>query len=104
MYTFPHRRINMFEFLLLIVSIFIFMLAVTILMLVKNENAYKNRDIIIEAIYEYNIASNRYGDRIDYADIEPYDDTLYRWWDWGYENILPPDKFEIIKPYIKNNR
>ena len=89
----------MFEFMFLLLIVSIFMLALPILMLVKNENAYKNRDIIIEAIYEYNIASNRRGDRID-----SYDNTLYRWWDWGYENILPSDKFEIIKPYIKNNR
>lgn len=95
----------MFEFLLLIVTVF--MLALLILMLVKNDNAFKNRGIIIEAIYEYNtimITSNKRRDKIDYADMESYDDTLYRWLDWGYENILPPDKFEIIKPYIKNNR
>lgn len=94
----------MFEFMFLLLIVCVFMLALPILMLVKNENAYKNRDIIIKAIYEYNIASNRCGDRIDYDDIEPYDDTLYRWWDWGYENILPSDKFEVVKPYIKNNR
>ena len=95
----------MFGFLLLIVTVL--MLAFFILMLVKNDNALKNRGIIIEAIYEYNtimIASNKRRDKIKYADMESYDDTLYRWWDWGYENILPPDKFEIIKPYIKNNR
>lgn len=95
----------MFGFLLLIVTVL--MLAFFILMLVKNDNALKNRGIIIEAIYEYNtimIASNKRRDKIKYADMESYDDTLYRWWDWGYENILPSDKFEIIKPYIKNNR
>ena len=97
----------MFEFMFLLLIVFIFMLPLSILMLVKNENAYKNRSIIIEAIYEYNtimITSNKHRDKVDFTDMESYDDTLYRLLDWGYENILPPDKFEIIKPYIKNNR
>ena len=97
----------MFEFMFLLLILSILMSALPILMLVKNENAYKNRAIIIEAIYEYKttmIISNKSEDKINYADMESYDDTLYRWWDWGYENILPSDKFEIIKPYIKNNR
>lgn len=97
----------MFELIFLLLIVFVFMLTLPMLMLVKNDNAYKNRNIIIEAIYEYRImmiTSNRPIDKVDYADIEPYEDTLYRWWDWGYENILPSDKFEIIKPYIKNNR
>lgn len=96
-----------FEFMFLLLIVCVFMLALLILMAVKSENAYKNRDIIIEAIYKYRImmiTSNRRRDEIDYSDMESYDDTLYRWLDWGYENILPPDKFEIIKPYIKNNR
>ena len=38
---------------------------------------------------------------VDYDDKEDYDKTFWRLWDWGHTRILPKDKFEIIKPYIK---
>ena len=76
-------------------------IAVNIFFLIKNKNAYKNHIIIIEAIYEYCIEKN-----VDFAlfsnmYIEDYDDTVNRFWDWGYTRILPPEQFELIKPYIK---
>ena len=40
-------------------------------------------------------------------DMEEYDQTFKRWWDWGYTRILPPAKYELVKPHIvekeKNN-
>lgn len=75
-------------------------IAVNIFFLIKNNNAYKNHIIIIEAIYEYcrekNIDCNLF-----YMSMEDYDDTVNRFWDWGYTRILPPEQFELIKPYIK---
>lgn len=99
----------MFEFLLLTpIIVLIFMILFLMFKFIKNNNTYKNRQIIIEAICEYKtnmIVSDKHMEiKVGYEDIEPYENTLYRWLDWGYENILPPDKFEIIKPYIKNNR
>jgi hypothetical protein len=37
---------------------------------------------------------------VGYDDMRDYDSTVMRIFDWGYKNILPEDKFEIIKPYI----
>lgn len=36
--------------------------------------------------------------------MEDFDKTLFRLWDWGYKNILPKEDFELIKPYLKGER
>lgn len=73
--------------------------------ILKNENTYRNHQKIIDAIYDYQIDMLNKGCyffiRVNYADAESYYDTYKRWWDWGYTRILPPEKFEVIKPYIK---
>lgn len=78
------------------------------LFMLKNENACKNRCIIIDAIFEYHIRVLNSFDtlrhfEVDYNDAEPYDKTLFRLYDWGYTRILPKEKYEIIKPYIKES-
>ena len=78
-------------------------LSYAILAILKSNNTYKNRRIILDAIHLYSmdcLKNNRCAD-ISYTDMEEYDTTLYRWWDWGYTRILPEYKFDLIKPYIK---
>ena len=76
--------------------------------LVKNEVTYRNRIIILEAIQRYHAHLFKEGlfEQADlmvtHMDMECYDDTLKRFWDWGYTRILPPEKFELIKPYIEH--
>ena len=74
----------------------------------KNENTFKNQVIITKAIYNYKIALIDRGilenGLVDYDDMRSYGATLLRIWDWGYKNILPKDKFELIKPYIQEER
>lgn len=69
----------------------------------KNRITYENVVKINEAIYVYQIDCIKNGvpSIVDYGDKEDYDKTFWRFWDWGYTRILPKDKFEIIKPYIK---
>lgn len=69
----------------------------------KNENTLKNHLKIIDTIYRYHTDCIRQGidPSVEYGDEEDYSTTLWRLWDWGYTRILPKDKFEIIKPYIK---
>lgn len=68
-----------------------------------------NRLIIIEAIAKYKSDACAYEEfewTVDWSDMESYDKTLWRLWDWGYKRILPKEKFEFIKDYInkeKNN-
>lgn len=63
-------------------------------------------DKAIVAIHQYKEQSirNREYDNlnlIDYGDMRNFGNTLLRIWDWGYTSVLPRDKLEIIKPYIK---
>ena len=69
----------------------------------KNENTYKNVTKISKAIYDYRVDCilNKRQKLVDYKDMEDYDKTFWRFWNWGYTRILSKDKFEIIKPYIK---
>lgn len=71
--------------------------------LIKNEITAKCRLRIADAIYLYAMDQIHKDEPIEvyYDDIEPYDNTFHRWWDWGYKRILPADKFEIIKPYLE---
>ena len=76
-------------------------IAVDIFLLIKNNNTYNNRHIIIEAIYRY-CGEKNIDCKLFFMSMEDYDDTVYRFWDWGYTRILPPEKFELVKPYIKD--
>lgn len=92
--------------LLLDVIVFVLLigLMVCVYMLIKNKNTCTKRLVIIDAVSAYHtdcLISNRRCDWDLWDYIETYDETLYRWWDWGYTRILPPDKFELIKDYIK---
>lgn len=76
--------------------------------LAKNEVTYRNRIIILEAIQRYHahlFKEGLFGQAdlmVTHMDMEYYGDTLKRFWDWGYTRILPPEKFELIKPYIEH--
>ena len=72
--------------------------------LVKTNNTHKQRMRILKAIFAYQKSRLNVGDTnfaVDYSDMELYDETDDRLWDWSYKRILPPEKFEIIKPFIK---
>lgn len=84
------------------IVVFVIVLILLFIFLCKNANTYNNRVIIINAIYEYKIDMKLQGkeDEVGYDDMKSYDRTLWNLFDWEYENILPPDKYEIIKNYI----
>ena len=73
---------------------------------VKNARTFTMHRKLGDAIYRYHIACVMDGDfeavhKVDYHDMESYEATLFRLWDWGYSRILPKDKLEIIKPFIE---
>ena len=87
-----------------VVLIILFILMVFLIILAfKNENTFNNHCMILNAIYMYRTDCIRKWIElsVDYDDKENYIKTVFRFWDWGYTRILPKDKFEIIKPYIK---
>lgn len=67
----------------------------------KNEYTAYMRMKIFDAIISYQLNRDFFGRIVSLNDMEDYDSTFYRWWDWGYTRILPPEKFKIIKPWIK---
>ena len=74
------------------------------MLLVKNTFTYISHRLIGDAIYRYNVYLIRktkdYHELVFFCEMESYEKTLFRLWDWGYTRILPPEKFELIKPYI----
>lgn len=94
----------MIDFITGLICIFSLLMSVLVLFFfIKNDNTLKNQCIIIDAIFEYKMdyIHNNQECLVDYSDQESYVSTLLRFWDWGYKNILPKEKYEIIKPYIK---
>lgn len=92
----------------MIFVIFVFVIYfVLIYFLVKNFVTYHWHELITDAIFLYHISAESILEIdirekiVSYNDAESYDSTLFRFWDWSYKHILPKEKFEIIKPYIK---
>ena len=82
------------------------LIAFWVFVFIKNGVTYYMQEKIGDAILAYQLDRIRKGDihgsdLVSVWDIERYEKTLFRFWDWGYTRILPPEKFELIKPFIK---
>ena len=78
-------------------------LFLAVFLLFKNNNTYTNRVIILDAIFRHNkdmLNQGRYEFPNLYLQMERYDATLWRLYDWGYTRILPPHYYRMIQPYI----
>lgn len=84
----------------IIVILYMALIALCVFFAVKTSNTYNNTMKIIDAIHAYRL-EYLWNAKVDYKDMETFEQTLFRFWDWGYKRILPKDKFELIKPYIK---
>jgi hypothetical protein len=90
-----------------IIVIFVLFALSIAYMLIKNNVTHTNRLIIIEAIFKYKmslIEKHIYECEVNYEDMELYDKTFNRFWDWGYKRILPKEKLEIIEPFIEHKK
>ena len=77
--------------------------------LIKCAFTHRNQMIILDAIYDYQMYQLDNGrldhiDDVTFDDMEEWDTTQKRFWDWGYTRILPPEKFELIKPFIRHRK
>lgn len=78
---------------------------------VKNFITKWHHDRISESIHQYrrNVIDNHdyrtgYATfQVGYNDMEAYEKTLFRFWDWSDKHILSKDKFAIIEPYLKKD-
>lgn len=80
--------------------LYMVLIALCVFFMVKTANTYNNAMKIIDAIHAYRL-EHLWNAKVDYKDMESFERTLFRFWDWGYKRILPKDKLELIKPYIK---
>lgn len=83
--------------------IYFLVIILCIFTIVRNNVTVSNRCKINDAIYLYQCEcrNKKVAPKVTYSDKEEYYNTLRRIYDFGYTRILPKDKFEIIKPYIK---
>lgn len=90
----------------LIIVLALLVTGFNVFLLIKNHNTFDQREIIREAIYHYAITCIEFFEKpkVAYSDMESYERTLLRLYDFGYTRILPSEKFEIIKPYIKERK
>lgn len=87
---------------IVIFAFWVVCMVLIILIFLKGENALKNQIKILNAIDSYGEDTGKYLDVLRMIDnMESSTRTIFRLWDWGYENILPQEDFEVIKPYIK---
>lgn len=88
---------------LFLISIIVYLYVMMVFFAIyRNNMVFKNRGIIIDAITCYRLSHLLSSDinKVCFEDMESYYTTLLRLTDFGYENILPKDKFELIRPYI----
>lgn len=79
-------------------------IAIGFFFLKKNDRTCEMHQLVNHAIYLYNVDMIEKGldDRLDQEEcMEPYDKTLFRLFDWGYENIVSPEVLEKIRLYIE---
>lgn len=90
----------------LIIVLALLVTGFNVFLLIKNHNTFDQREIIREAIYHYAVTCIEFFEqpKVAYSDMESYERTLLRLYDFGYTRILPAEKFEIIKPYIKEGK
>ena len=92
---------------MIFVILYCFFIVTGIIFLIKNGITYRWHVLITNAIFLYHVDCESILEIdlrekiVSYNDLESYDATLFRFWDWGYKHILPKEKFEIIEPYIK---
>ena len=99
------NAVQIIVLVLLSASALLYLIAAFVLF--RDRIVSKNHKLIFDAIYFWHLDQIDKGlalDAVDYSDVEDFESTFNRLWDWGYKRILPPDKFEIIEPYIVKGR
>ena len=87
---------------LILLSGFTASIVFLVFLLVKNDVTFKNQNKIIDAISDYCEDTRDFGlCLILLGNMESYNETLWRLWDFGCKNILPIGDYERIKPYIR---
>lgn len=70
---------------------------------IKNLVTFHVHSKIVDAIGRYRMECIR-NDKpmeVDYCDLEEYEETMFNIWNWGYKRLLPKEKYEKIKEFIR---
>lgn len=91
--------------LIYILEFLLLALLLSIVMLFKNHNTFKNHNKVSKAIYNYNAyviwnEKEFENELIEYDCMESYDKTLFRLYDWGCQRIVSKDVYEKIESYF----
>ena len=89
-----------------ILKIFIILICLILFLtwaVLKNENTLINQLIIYKAIdlYEYDCFKYDIVPKISKEDVKHYLSAFFTLNDWGYKNLLPKKKYNLLRPYIK---
>lgn len=79
------------------------MLLICIVASIKAYVTHKQFTKILEAIGAYNIACIRAGNyegMLEYNCIGKSKKIFFNPFDWGHNNILSPDEYSLVEPYI----
>ena len=73
-----------------------------LMMEMRRSSVMDNRKLIVNAIglYQKHCRLNYLPIEVDFIDMEDFDDTFKRFYDWGYTRILPKKKYELVKSFI----
>lgn len=77
--------------------------SICLILLIKSENTFRQRNKIIDAIQAYNdwcIKEHQFGEVVSYEHLRDYDSCLMDIFDWGCKNILPEQEYRLIEPFI----
>ena len=82
--------------------IFVEALVMAWLVIFKANNSVYQRRRIIKAIYDYSQNTGDVEKSIEFVkSMESMEETLFRFWDWGYKRIVPVEVLTEIEIYIK---
>lgn len=82
----------------------VFLVVFGIFAKIKEEITYKKHCKVIRAILKYRTACevNHETPVVHYNDMMDFEKSSKRIFDFGYKNILPKEKFEIIKLFMED--
>lgn len=74
-------------------------------LLIGNNVVYNERCKLIQAVYQHQIETLNNETEglniVEYEDLYGYIYCLFRPWCWNHKKMLIDEKYEILKPYIK---
>lgn len=84
----------------------LFLALFVVLAKIKADITYENHCKVLRAIKGYRAACKITNKQplVDFDDMIDYEESAKQIFDWSCKNILPKEKFELIKPFMEEQR